>query len=108
MDSNPLNNVDSWKEVVQQSRKPRSVGPRKSKPKKSTNQKKISQKNKKSRSVKIHTPEPEELRSGDDTSTPQRLVSVAGHPKSCLNINSSASIYILFYRELLEDLIKLD
>ena len=71
-------------------RKLRSVGPPKSKPTKSTNQKKIKQKNKKSRSVTIHipkkprsvkiqTPQPGKLRSGNDTSTPQRLGSVAGH-----------------------------
>ena len=74
---------------------------------KSTNQKKINQKNKKSRSltmqihkkhrsVKIQTPEPEELRSENDTSTPQGLVSVAGHPKNCLHIDSSVYVYILF------------
>ena len=52
-DSDPLNDVDSWKEVVQPFRKPRSVGPRKSKPTKSTNQKMINQKNKKSRRVTV-------------------------------------------------------
>ena len=31
-DSDPLNNMDSWKEVVQPSRNPRSVGPSKLKP----------------------------------------------------------------------------
>ena len=88
MDSDLLNDMDSWMEVVQPSRKSRSVGSCKSKPKNTTNQKKINQKNKKSRSmtiqtpkkprsVKIQTPELEELRSGEDTLTPQRLVSVA-------------------------------
>ena len=33
-DSDPLDDVDSWKEVVQQTKKPMSVGPHKSKPKK--------------------------------------------------------------------------
>ena len=36
LDSNPLDNMDSWKKVVQPSRKSRSVGPSKSKPKKTT------------------------------------------------------------------------
>ena len=100
--------MDSLKEVVQLSRKPRSVGLSKSKPKEATNQKKINQKNKKSRSVTIQiskkprsvmiqTSKLEGLRSGEDTSTPQCLVSVAGHPKNCLYIDSGASITILFY-----------
>ena len=95
MDSDHLDNVDSLKEVVQPSRKPRSIGPHKLKPKEATNQKKINQKNKKSRSVtiqkhkkprnvKIQTPELEELRSGEGTLMPQGLVSVAGHPKNRL------------------------
>ena len=50
-DSDPLDNVDSWKEVVQPTKKLRSVGPYKSKPKKTTSKKKTDQKNKKSRSV---------------------------------------------------------
>ena len=41
LDSNPLNDVDSWKEVVQPSRKPRNVGSSKSKPKKTTSKTKI-------------------------------------------------------------------
>ena len=32
LDTNPLDDVDSWKKVVQPTRKPRSVGPHKSKP----------------------------------------------------------------------------
>ena len=52
-----LDNVDSWKEVVQPIKKPRSVGPHKSKPKKTTSKKKTNQKNKKSRSVTILIPE---------------------------------------------------
>ena len=63
---------------------------------------------KKPRSVKIKTPKVEELRSGDDTLISQRLVSVAGYPKNHLYINSGASIHILFKRELLGGLIKLD
>ena len=35
-DTNPLDNVGSWKEIVQPTKKPRSVGPHKLKPKKST------------------------------------------------------------------------
>ena len=103
-DSDLLNDVDSRKEVVQPTRKPRSVGPHKSKPKKITSKKKTNQKNKKSRSVtvlvpekpsksmKIQTPEPEESRRGEDTSTPKRLVDLAGHPKNCLFIESGASL----------------
>ena len=106
-DSDPLDYVDSWKEVVQPTKKPRSVGPHKSKPKKTTSKKKTRQKNKKSRSVTIRIPEktrsakiqvpvPEESRSGNDASTPQQLASVAGHPKNRLYINSSTFINILF------------
>ena len=106
-DSNPLGNMDSWKEVVQPSRKPRCVGPRKPKPKRTTDKTKINQKNKKSRrvtiqiskkprSVKMQTPELEEVRSGEDTLTPQCLVSVARHLKNLLYINSGASMHNLF------------
>ena len=56
-DSNPLDYADSWKEVVQPTKKPRSVGPHKSKPKKTTSKKKTNQKNKKSRSVTILIPD---------------------------------------------------
>ena len=45
-DSDPLDNVDSWKKVVQPTKKPMSVGPHKSKPKKTTSKKKTNQKNK--------------------------------------------------------------
>ena len=54
--SNSLNNMDSWKEVLCSSRKPRSVGHRKSKPRKATNQRKINWKSKKTRSVTIQIP----------------------------------------------------
>ena len=62
----------------------------------------------KTRSVKIQVPEPEESRSGDDASTPQRLASVAGHPKNRLYIDSGASIHILFNKELLGGIVDLD
>ena len=62
----------------------------------------------KTRSVKIQVPEPEESRSGDDALTPQRLASMAGHPKNHLYINSGASIYILFNKELLGGIVNLD
>ena len=105
LDSDSLNNVGSWKEVVRPTKKPRSVGPQKSKPKKTAIKKKTYQKNKKSRSapiqipqkprsVRIQTPEPEESRSGDKALTPQRLASVAGHPKNRLYANSGTSIHI--------------
>ena len=122
--------MGSWKEVVRPTKKPRSVGPHKSKPKKTTSNKKTRQKNKKSRSAttpipeksrsapipektrsaseKIQVPEPEETRSGDDASTPQCLASVAGHPKNRLYIDSSASIHILFNKELLGGIVNLD
>ena len=51
---------------------------------------------KKPMSVKIQTPELEELGSGEDTSTPQRLVNVDGHPKDLVYINNGTSIHILF------------
>ena len=66
------------------------------------------QKPKKPRSVKIQTPKPEELRSGEDTLTPQRLVSMAGYSKNRLNIDSGEFVHILFNRELFGGLIKLD
>ena len=53
MDSDLLENIDSWKEVVRSSRKPKSVGPSKSKLRKTTSKENINQKNKKSRSVTI-------------------------------------------------------
>ena len=57
LDTNPLDDVDSWKEVVRPTKKLRSVDPRKSKPiqtaKKATNNKKTRQKNRKSRSITI-------------------------------------------------------
>ena len=40
LDSDSLNNLGPWKEVVQPTKKPRSVGPHKSKPKKTTSRKK--------------------------------------------------------------------
>ena len=119
MDSNPLDDLGPWKEVVQPTKKPRSVGPHKSKPKKTTSMKKTRQKNKKSRSVtiqipdetrsvKVEVPKGKELRRGDDPSTPQRLASVAGYPKNRLYIDSGASIHILFNRELLGGIVNLD
>ena len=63
---------------------------------------------KKPRNVKIQTSELEELKSGEDTLTPQRLVSVPEHPKNHLYINSGASIHTLFNWELLGGLIQLD
>ena len=60
-DTNSLNEVDSWKEVVQPSKKVRSVDPRRSKPiqivRKTTNNKRLQQKNKKYSSVTIQIPE---------------------------------------------------
>ena len=49
--------MDSWKEVVQPTKKLSSVDPHKSKPRKTTSKKKTNQKNKKSRSVTILIPE---------------------------------------------------
>ena len=43
LDTDLHNNVDLWKEVVQSTKKPRSVGPRKLKPKKTTSKKKSRQ-----------------------------------------------------------------
>ena len=60
-DTNPLKDVDSWKEVVQPSKKPRSLDPCRSNPiqtaRKTTSNKKLRQKNKKSRSVTVQIPE---------------------------------------------------
>ena len=52
-DSDPLDDLGPWKEVVGPTKKSRSVGPHKSKLKQTTSIKKIRQKNKKSRSVTI-------------------------------------------------------
>ena len=60
-DTHPLDKVDSWKEVIRPSKKPRSVDLRRSNPiqtvRKTTSNKKLQQKNKKSRSVTIQIPE---------------------------------------------------
>ena len=58
--------------------------------------------------VKIQLHDFEESISGEDALTPQRLVSVAGHPKDCLYINTGASLHTISSRELLEGLIKLN
>ena len=62
----------------------------------------------KTTSVKIQVPEPEESRSGDDTSTPQRLASVVEHPNNHLYIDSGTSIHILFNKEVLGGIVNLD
>ena len=46
----------------------------------------------------------QELRSVDDSSTPQQMTSVAGHPKNRLYIDSGTSLHILFNRELMGQL----
>ena len=143
LDTNPLNDMDSWKEVVRPSKKPRSLDPHRLNPiqtvRKATNNKNMQQKNKKSRSVVIQTPENrsnknkesrsdntpgqikprsentpnnpistisdfQELRRVDKHSTPQRMTSVAGHPKNRLYINNGASLHILFNKELMGEL----
>ena len=58
--------------------------------------------------MKIQTPESEDSRSGEDALTPQRLLSVTGHPKNRIYINSGASLNILFNRELLGGVITLN
>ena len=100
--------MDSWKEVVQPTnQETKECRPTQIKLKKTTCKKKTNQRNKKSRSVttlipkkprsvKTQTPEHEESRSEEDASTPQRLVSVAGHPKNCLYIDSGAFLHIIF------------
>ena len=68
----PLDDVDSWKEVVRPTKKPRSVGPHKSKPiqtiKKTTNNKRICQKNRKSRIVTIQIPEDHRIKNKESRS----------------------------------------
>ena len=49
-----------------------------------------------------------ELRSKDKDSTPQRMTSVAGHPKNRLYINNGESLHILFNKELMGGLQNLD
>ena len=53
-------------------------------------------------------PEPEVLRSVVDTLKPQQDVSVVGHPKNHLYIDSGESVHILFNRLLLGGLTQLD
>ena len=119
LDSDPLNNLGPWQEVVRPTKKPKSVGPHKSKPKKTTSMKKTRQKNKKSRSVTMRIPEktrsvkmqvlePDESRRVDDPSTPQHLASVAEHPKNRLYIDSNTSIHIFFNKELLGGIVDLN
>ena len=59
-DTDPLDDMVPWKEVVRPSKKPRSVGPRRSNPIqitwKTTSNKKLKQHNKKSRSVALQLP----------------------------------------------------
>ena len=57
MDSDPFDDVDSRKEVVQSTKEPRSIGLNKLKPKKTTSKKKTNQMNKKSRNVTVLIPE---------------------------------------------------
>ena len=52
--------------------------------------------------------EPEELSSMIDTLEPQQDVSVAGHPKNHLYMDSGASVHILFNQDLLGGLVQLD
>ena len=49
-----------------------------------------------------------ELRSEDEDSTPQRMTSIAGHPKNRLYIKNGASLHILFNKELMGGLQNLD
>ena len=79
-DTDPLDVVDSWKEVVQPSKKLRSVDPRRSNPiqtiRKTTSNKKLRQKNKKSRSVTIQIPE-----DGNNKNKESRNDNTPGHIK---------------------------
>ena len=50
----------------------------------------------------------EELKSAKEASTPQRMVSVVRHSKTRLDIDSGASIHILFNKELLGGLVNLN
>ena len=50
----------------------------------------------------------EEYRSMNEALTIQRMASVAGHPKSCLYIDSGASLHILFNKELMGGLANLN
>ena len=81
LDTNPLNEVDTWKEVVQPSKKPRSVDPRRLNPiqtvRNATNNKKMQQKNKKFRSITIQTPEDRSNKNKESRSD-----NTSGHIKS--------------------------
>ena len=50
----------------------------------------------------------QESRTADKDSTPQRMTSVAGHPKNRLYIDSDVSLHILFNKELMGGLQDLD
>ena len=57
LDTDLLDNLVLWKEVVRPTKKPRIVGLHKSNPKKTTNKKKTGQKNKKYRSANTQIPD---------------------------------------------------
>ena len=50
----------------------------------------------------------EESMSMKEASTPQRMASVAEHPKNCIYIDSGTSIHILFNKELMGGLVNLN
>ena len=58
--------------------------------------------------INIPIPEIEESRIGKESSTPQRMTSVAAHSKSRVYIDSGASILILFNKELMGGLVNLN
>ena len=104
-----LNNLILRKEVVQPTKKPRSVGRHNSKPEKSTSKKKSCLKNKKYRNLSTQLPgEPKSVniqrygsaksRNGKETMIQQRLFSVDGDPKNFSYIDSSDSIPISTYK----------
>ena len=92
LNTDPLNEMNSWKEVVQPSKKPRSVDPRRFNPiqtvRKTTSNKKLQQKNKKSRSVTIQIPEDR-----NNTNKKSRSDNTPGHiqPRSEYTINNPIS-----------------
>ena len=117
LDTNLLDNVVLWKEVVQPTKKPRSVGPHKSKLENTTSKKKTRLKTKKFKSMNTQIPEkpknvmmqmpvPAWSRSREEAMIPKHLVKMDKDPKKHSYINSSTSIRNIFNKELLVGLVK--
>ena len=104
----PLDEVDSWNEVLP-SRKPRSVGKRKSAPAKTATKAAKQHRRKAAPRPNRRKAAPRTKAAPKTTAAPQQsLWSSAGHPKNRLYIDSGASVHIIFNHELLEGILAID